>query len=223
MKLSKETLTKLKNFAEVNSNLLIKSGSNLSTVSPAKNVAVETKVAEVFDFGEGSFGIYDLNEFMGVLSLFENPELQFSGKFVEINEGSTSIKYFSADESVLVFPSKSITFPEPDIQFNLDEQVIASIRKVAGVLKTLDVSFVGDKESIIMRLGDRKNNTASSYSAVVGTTDKEFSINLKVDNLKLLPGNYSVAVAKKKISRFVTGDVTYYIAVEADSTFGEGF
>jgi hypothetical protein len=221
MKLSKATLSKLKNFAEINSNLLIKSGSNLSTVSPAKNVASETTIEETFEFDSGSFGIYDLNEFMGVLSLFENPDLNFTDKFVEITEGKTSIKYFSANESVLVFPSKSINFPEPDIEFTLTEAAVSSIRKVAGVLKTLDVSFVGDGKDIVMKLGDRKNTTASTYSTVVGSTNKEFSINLKVDNIKLMLGEYKVSVAKKKISRFVSGDMTYYIAVEADSTFTE--
>ena len=67
MKLSKETLSVLKNFATINGNILIKSGDRLSTISAQKNVMASVSVKETFD---RDFGIYDLNEFLGVYSLF---------------------------------------------------------------------------------------------------------------------------------------------------------
>lgn len=219
MQLSKETLSKIKNFAEINQNLLIKSGSTLSTLSSAKTVMADAAVPETFNVATNGFGIYDLNEFLGIISLFDSPDLDFSDKYVTISEGKTSIKYFAADPSVLTFPTKALTFPEPEITFNMTSNILQSIRKVAAVLKTSDVSIVGDGSEIKFQVGDKKNATANSYSSVIGQTDKEFVVNLKVDNLKLLPGDYSVAVSSKKISRFSNADLTYFVAIEADSIF----
>ena len=219
MKLSKETTNKLKNFAEINSNLLIKPGSTLSTISTGSNVAGSTNISETIDVAAEGFGIYDLNEFLGVISLFEEPDLDFSQKFVTISQGKTSIKYFAANPDVLIFPKRDINFPEAEINFTMEADVVAFIRKVAAVLKATDVSIVGDGSEITIQVGDKKNATASTYNSIIGTTDKEFQVNLKVDNLKLLPGDYEVSISTKKFSRFVSSDATYYVAIEADSSF----
>lgn len=217
MKLSKETLNKLKNFSEINTNLLINSGSTLKTVNSSKSLLGETSVSEKFNVD--GFGIYDLNEFLGILSLFETPEIEFSEKFVTISEGKASIKYFSASKDVLVFPNKDISFPEVDIEFTLESDVVNSIRRVASVLNATNICITGDGETISVKIGDPKNATAPAYNTAVGTSDKTFNAILKVDHFKLLPGSYTVSLSKKKISRFVSGENTYYIAVESDSTF----
>ena len=216
MKLSKETVGLFKNFAGINSNLLLKSGNKLSTISAQKNVMADSTVTETFP----DFGIYDLNEFLGAMSLFEDPELEFSEKYVTIKQGSMSIKYFAADASVLTAPQKSITFPDAEIEFNLSAGMLSMIQRTAGVLRVTDLTIVGDGSSITAVVGDKKNATGNSFSEKVGTTDKTFRVNLKVENLKMLPGDYTVSISSKKISRFKgTGDLVYYVAVEADSTF----
>jgi hypothetical protein len=219
MQLSKDTLNKLKNFAEINQNVLIKPGSALTTLSSGKTVMATAQVPEVFQVNENGFGIYDLNEFLGMLSLFENPDLQFSDKYVTLSEGNTSIKYFAADPSVLTFPTKTLEMPTPEIAFPLSATMLQSIRKVAAVLKTQFVSLIGDGTNITLQVGDRKNATANSYNSVIGTTDKEFNVIMTVDNLKLLPGDYDVSISSKKISRFTSTDMTYFVAIEATSTF----
>ena len=218
MKLSKETLAVVKNFAAINSNILLKEGNKLGTISAQKNVMAETSVGESFP---KEFGIYDLNEFLGAMSLFEDPDLDFSDKYVTIKEGTNSIKFFAADASVLVAPSKSITFPDSDIDFKLTEKNLQMIQRTASVLRATDVSFVGDGSKLSIVVGDKKNATGNSYVVVVGDTDKNFKVNLKVENLKMLPGEYDVSVSNKKISRFKSssGDLVYYVAVEADSVF----
>ena len=140
MKLSKETLALFKNFAGINSNLLLKSGTKLATISAQKNVMSDATVAETFP----NFGIYDLNEFLGAMSLFEDPDLTFSEKYVTIQEGSNSIKYFAADATVLTAPSKAITFPESDIDFKMTSAMLNMIQKTASVLRASDVAIVGD-------------------------------------------------------------------------------
>lgn len=218
MKLSKDTVALFKNFAGINSNMLLKAGNEISTISAQKNVMSDTTVGETFPI---DFGIYDLNEFLGAMSLFDDPELEFSEKFVTIKENGNSIKYFAADPSVLTAPTKKITFPEADIEFTLTATMLNMIHRTASVLRASDLSIVGSDGKITVQVGDKKNATGNSYSSHVGNTDKTFQANLKVENLKMLPGDYLVSISSKKISRFkaTASDLVYYVAVEADSTF----
>ena len=216
MKLSKETVGLIKNFAGINSNLLLKSGNKLATISAQKNVMADAVVTETFP----DFGIYDLNEFLGAMSLFEDPELTFNDKWVTIEQGGNSIKYFAAEASVLTAPQKAITFPDPEIEFNMSANMLSMIQRTASVLRASDVSIVGDGSTISVVVGDKKNATGNSYNSSVGASNKKFKVNLKVENLKMIPGDYAVSVSSKKISRFKgAGDLVYYVAVEADSTF----
>jgi hypothetical protein len=216
MKLSKETVGLIKNFAGINSNLLLKEGNKLATISAQKNVMADAVVTENFP----DFGIYDLNEFLGAMSLFEDPELTFNDKWVTIEQGGNSIKYFAADASVLTAPQKAITFPDPEIEFNMTANMLSMIQRTASVLRASDVSIVGDGSTMSVVVGDKKNATGNSYNSTVGSSDKKFKVNLKVENLKMIPGDYAVSVSSKKISRFKgAGDLVYYVAVEADSTF----
>ena len=217
MKLSKETVALVKNFAGINSNLLLKSGNKLATISAQKNVMADATVGETFP----DFAIYDLNEFLGAMSLFDDPELDFQEKYVSIKQGGMNIKFFAADPSVLVAPQKAITFPDAEINFNLSSANLNMIHKTASVLRAADVSIVGDGSKITAVVGDKKNATGNSFSETIGETDKTFKVNLKVENLKMLPGDYAVSISSKKISRFKSpsSDLVYYVAVEADSTF----
>lgn len=219
MKLSKETVGLFKNFAGINSNLLLKQGNKLATISTQKNVMSDTVVTESFP---ADFGIYDLNEFLGAMSLFDDPELDFSDKFVTIKEGGASIKYFAAEIGNLVVPQKAIVFPEAEIEFTLTSTMLNMIQKTSSVLRATDLQIVGDGSKMVIQVGDKKNATGNTYNAQVGSTDKEFKVNLKVENLKMLPGDYLVSISSKKISRFkaTSSDLVYYVAVEADSVFG---
>ena len=217
MKLSKETVNLIKNFAGINSNLLLKSGNKLATISGQKNVMADATVTETFP----DFAIYDLNEFLGAMSLFEDPELDFQDKYVSIKQGSMNIKFFAADASNLTAPQKAITFPDAEINFRMSSSMLDMIKKTSSVLRAADVSIVGDGSKVVAVVGDKKNASGNSFSEPVGDTDKTFKVNLKVENLKMLPGDYDVSISSKKISRFKSPntDLVYYEAVEADSTF----
>jgi hypothetical protein len=219
MKLSKATVAILENFASVNSNLLIKAGSKLSTISPMKSVAASVSVEETFDV---DFGIYDLNQFLGTLGLFQDPEVKFAEKYVEIREGSNKVRFYSADESVLNYPKKDINFPAVDVEFEMTEEVLNRIKKASGVLRSSDIRIVGDGSNISIVVGDTSSNTSNTYTIAVGDTDKTFDIQMKVENLKMIPGSYTASFSSRKISRFASSvnDLVYYIAVEASSTFG---
>jgi len=218
MKLSKETLALVKNFAGINSNILFKAGNALKTVSAQKNIMASTTVTESFP---QEFGIYDLNEFLSAMSLFEDPELDFEEKYVKIRQGNQAIKFISSEATNLVIPTKEIVFPESDIDFKLTEKNLSMIQRTSSVLHGSDVSFVGDGTKLTVVVGDKKNTSKNSFEEQIGDTNKSFTINLKVDNLKMIPGDYDVSISSRKISRFKStkGDLVYYVAVEADSTF----
>jgi hypothetical protein len=216
MKISKETIAVLKTLSAVNGNLLIKPGNKLSSISPQKNVMAEITVAE--DFPK-EYGIYDLSEFLGVLSVFGDPELEFKSNFAKISEGASHIKYFSAETSVLVVPTKELKFPEAEINFTLPAATLSMAIRTAGVLRSSDVTIEGNGKQIFLVVADLKNAAANSFNIAVGETDKTFKANLKVENLKMMPGEYEVSLTSKKISRFknTAQDALFYVALEASS------
>lgn len=218
MKLSKDTLNIIKNFASINSNLTIKGGNKLTTVSPQKNILAEVVLEESFPI---DFGIYDLNEFLGAMSLFESPDLEFNDKYVSIKENKNNVKYFAASPGVLTAVPTIKPFPDPDVEFNLSAQMLNQIQRVASILKVADFSVIGDGQNISVSVGDKSNPTGNSFNSEIGETDKNFKVNFKVENLKMLPGDYKVSIGGKKISRFQAHGVNlvYYCAIELDSTF----
>lgn len=165
------------------------------------------------------FGIYDLNEFLGALTLFNDPEITFDEKFVSITEGNNTIKYFGADASVLTAPSKELKVPPADVEFTLSADQVNLIMKTSGVLRAQDVTISGNGSKIKVVVGDKKNVTSNSYEMVVGNTDAKFVAHMKVDNLKFIPGDYKVELSSRKIARFSSNFVEYVVSLEADSQF----
>ena len=218
MKLSKDTLNIIKNFAGINGNLLFKPGNKISTVNVGKTVFASTSVLEQFTT---ECGIYDLNEFLGALSLFNDPDMEFNDKYVVIKEGNNAIKYYGAAVQNMVVPTKDIIFPEAEINLSLEASVLEMIMRTAPILKTEDVTFIGNGTTVSVNVGDKKNATGNTFTNDLAPSTARFNVNLKIDNLKMIPGAYDVSISSKKISRFKskTSDLTYYVAVEADSEF----
>ncbi len=221
MKLSESTVSLLKNFSSINQSILFKEGQKLRSISVMKNILVEANVSEQFP---KDFGIYDLNQFLNGLSLHQSPDLDFDNdQYVVIKEGRSRSKYFFADPSVIVAPpEKEITLPTEDVCFQLTSQQLEKLKKAASVYQLPDISVIGENGVIKLVARDKKNDTSNDFSIVVGETETEFVFNFKEENLKIVPGNYDVVVSEKLLSRFQNQniDVTYYIALEPDSTFG---
>jgi len=222
MQLSEKTLSLLKNFSGINQSILFKSGKKLRTISVMKNILAEVEVEEEF---EKDFGIYDLNQFLNAMSLYQSPQLKFSNdSYVTISEGKARSKYFFADPAVIVTPpEKSISLPSEDVRFELNTQQLDKLLKAAAVYGVPDLSVVGEAGVVKLVVRDKKNDTSNEYSLVVGETTGTFVLNFKVENIKILPGSYEVVISKKLLSRFQSEDknLTYYIALEPDSTYDE--
>lgn len=218
MKLTKEAVTILKNYSSISPNILITPGSVLKTRTVQNTILSSTTVPDVFP---SEFGIYDLNEFLGVLSLFPNPDLSFSEKFVTISEGERSIKYFSADPAVLSVPKKDVVFPASDISFKLSSDTLSMILKTASVLRAPDISFVGFDGKLKLVVADKKNDTSNAFEVNVGNTGFTFCINFKVEMFKFIQTDYTVEISSKRIAKFTdeSSDLVYFVGVESDSTF----
>jgi len=220
MKLSENTLTILKNFAGINNSILVKEGNRLRTISVAKNILAEADITEEFP---REFAVYDLNQFLNGLSLHQDPDLDFTEEsYITIREGKRRVKYFYADPNVIISPpDKEIKLPSQDVCFQLDSVTLEKLLKAAAVYQLPDLSAVGEAGVIRLVVRDKKNDTSNEYSIVVGETDKEFTFNFKVENIKIIPGAYDVVVSQKLLSQFTNSkyNLCYYIALEPDSTF----
>ena len=220
MKLSEQTVSILKNFSTINQNLVIKEGSEISTMSAMKNIVSKSKVEETFPV---EFAIYDLNEFLSAMSLFTNPDLDFNENFVVITEAgsnSKSLKYWYSEPSVVTTPSKEITMPSVDVEFPMNSGILSEVQKAAAVIGAPDMVLEDDE----LRVTDKKNDTANSYSTSLDTKsddDASYKFWFKVENLKLLPGDYDVQVSEKRISHFQNKKtpIEYWIALEPESTY----
>jgi len=221
MKLSDNTLTILKNFAGINNSILVKQGTKLRTISVAKNILAEADITEDFP---RDFAIYDLNQFLNGLSLHNDPDLDFKeDSYLSIKEGKRRVKYFFADPNVIISPpEKEINLPSKDVCFQLDSTSLEKLVKAAAVYQLPDLSAIGEAGVIKLVVRDKKNDTSNEYAIVVGETDSEFTFNFKVENIKIIPGAYDVVVSEKLLSQFTNTkyNLTYYIALEPDSTFG---
>ena len=221
MKLSENTLNILKNFAGINNSILVKQGNRLRTISVAKNILAEAEIDEEFP---RDVALYDLNQLLNILSTYPDPNLDFKEEsYLAYREGNRRGKYFYSDPAVIISPpEKDITLPTQDVCFQLEHSVLSQVLKAAAVLQLPDLSVVGGAGVVKLVVRDKKNDTSHAEEFVVGETDKEFTFNFKIENIKIIPGAYDVVVSSKLLSKFTNAkyNLTYYIALEPDSTFG---
>ena len=220
MNLSDNTLGILKNFAGINNSILVKKGNQLRTISVAKNILAEAEIPEDFP---RDVAIYDLNQFLNGLSLHQDPDLDFSEEtYLTIREGRRKVKYFFADPQVIIAPpEKEISLPSQDACFQLDSNSFEKLLKAAAVYQLPDLAVVGGEGVVKLIVRDKKNDTSNEYAVTVGETDRNFTFNFKVENIRIIPGSYDVVVSSKLLSKFTNSrlNLTYYIALEPDSTF----
>ena len=223
MKLSDHTIEVLKNFATINQNLVIKEGSTLSTMSAMKNIVAKADVEESFD---KEVAIYDLNEFLASISLFTSPILDFKEGFVTIQEENSpknSLKYFYSDPSVVTSPSKTITMPSKEVSFTLNGENLNKLKRAAGVIQAPDLVLEKKDADVFLTVKDKKNDTANTFSVDVDTVTEgsNFKFYYKVENLKVMEGNYDVEISSKNISHLKSTNkaVEYWVALEPESSY----
>lgn len=222
MKISKETLDVLKNFSAINPNLVIEQGNKLSTIAEAKNIMASCEVAETFD---KDIGIYDLNEFLSALSLIEDPEFVFGDSSVSIKSALTSLTYRYADKSILTSPERGVNMPEAEVTVELSAEVINQIRRAGAALNHPIVSITtnANDSKLYLQVKDPANSSSNIFQHELDAAydlDTAFDYQFLISNLKLIAGDYKVAVSSKLISHWKcinTNSVEYWIALEKTS------
>lgn len=219
MKLSNETLAVLKNFSAINQGIQFKKGTKLTTVSAGKTVLAQATLKDEFP---QDFCVYDLNQFLSVHSLHKDSELSFDDSNVIFKSGRSSTKYRkTAKEMIVTPPEKEISLPSVDVSFTLTEEDYANIMKVASVLGSPHIAVESDGEFVQLAAFDSLDDSAHTNSIQVGQADgKKYKIVFKTENIKLIPGSYSVEISFKGIGHFKnTKDaIEYWIAFEAKET-----
>ena len=216
MKLSGETVDVLKNFSNINQNILIKEGTQLRTMSTMKNILAEAPIKETFP---RDFGIYDLNEFLGVLTLVNDAELEFdSESHLTVNGGNVKIKYFFSDPSILTTPPETFKAPECDVHLTISGKTLSSILKASAVMQLPDIVIEGNNGAHITAT-DLKNTTSNNYTEQLNNeTTQTFKFHFKADNLKMIPGDYQLnASSTAQVSNWVGSVASYWIALEQSS------
>ena len=217
--LSKKTIDVLQNFSTINSSIVFRKGSTVRTISNAENILAKFTGEEVFPT---DFAIYDLSQFLSGISLFNDPQLEFtSSDFVSIRGGRQSAKYYFSDPEITLksAPEKNVNFPGADLQFNLTGEDLIALQKASAVYGLPDLTFQSEEglDTIKLILRDKENDTSNTYDlSVAGCCTGTFSLDVKIDNIRVLPGDYSIKVSKALISEWTNQnvDLTYYVALE---------
>jgi len=224
MKLSKHTLNMLKNFSDINMSIEIKEGNILRTVSVQKNILAQ---AELEDSFPQDFAIYELNRFLGAVSLFDDPEFTFNGKSTNIGTTKHSVDYVYCDPSMIVTPPENnITFPDPEVKFTLSQDALSQIMKASNVLGTPEIAIEGGphpNDVIRLKALDVNNDSTDTFKVVLDEkSGHTFRFVFKTENMKMIPGNYDVEISSKGISHFTLQGqkLQYWIATESTSSFG---
>ena len=219
MKINQRTIQILKNFSTINNNLVVKEGSILTTCNGTQSIAALAKTECEFE----RMAIYDLSKFLQVLTLFQEPELEFSDKFVTIKDSTQAINYTFADSMHLKVPPPGILniaskFPKTKIDFDISSEIMDKMMKALSVLRLPDLSFNGDGETITLNGFNPKDSTENTYQIVLGETTETFKAVFNKDNIKIIPGNYNIKITNQGIASFSTDDINYYIAVETNKS-----
>lgn len=223
MHISTETLSILKNFRDLNSNVLVSPGNVIKTLTPAKNVMATAVVKENFPV---EFGIWDLTSFLGTVSLFDNPDFIFDDKHVTITNGKSSrVKYYYSEPSLLTVPTKDVNMPDTVVSIDLSEDTFNELKKAGSVLGLSDLSIKTTENGVSAILYDKSNAGSNTYSIDLDTEsfdeDCSFNFDFNLENLRFIPGNYSIHIAEKVVSEFVNQDIslTYWVALEGTSSY----
>lgn len=212
MKFSDDTLNVLKSFAQINPGIMFRPGNVLRTISPQRTVAAVATVSDTFD---KTAGVYDLSRFHSTLSLFNEPDIEFTDTKFIIKSKNTEVNYTYAAENMIVSPpDRNIEYDNVTATVNLKWDEITNVLRAASVLQLPEVAFVSDGEKITLSAVDKKNPTADKYNITLeGKTDQTFEMVIKVDNLKLMSGDYKVNLVSSGIAHFIGDKVQYWIAI----------
>jgi hypothetical protein len=229
MKLSESTLNVLKNFSAINKSIYFKPGKVLQTISESKEVLAKANINDEIPV---EFGIHDLNNFLGVVSMYkDSPELTFKDNDVVISglSGRSTIRYRTAAKEVMVLPpDRPINTDSSEIKFTLSSEDFDWIIKSANVLQSPNIVVSSDGKQINIETTDVRDDASSRNTLTLGENSEETSYKMifRTDKIKVVAGAYDVSIKVKGsggVAHFVskTHPLEYWVTTEPGSVFGE--
>ena len=211
----------MKNFSGINTAILVKPGNEICTVNNAKTIVAFAKVPEDFTV---QFGIYDLNNFISTVNLFDEPNVEFDTNSMTITGGVSQCTYGYAEESVIASPKRRVIFPDSDVEFALPKDTLDRIMKASSTLALPMLAVTKDtKNNIVLRAIDPKNPNANAYSVIVGQdlSEKQYNFLIQTELMKMVRADYKVSISKQFLCRFAADDIEYFVSVEKSSKFSD--
>lgn len=219
MKITDKTLDIFKNFAGINSGMILKKGTKQSTIAPDDAIYVEATLTDDFP---SDFGLYELPKFLTNLSLLESPELEFGGNVVEMRDkDGLTLTYRGCSPELIHAPSEkaaALKIDNPDVSLALSVSQIQKLLKVAAVNTFTHLTIFGSNGKLGVKVSDRASDTSNTGVMELGewTQNTDFECVFKVEQLKIIPQNYNVTIMKDSFAIFQNQDNTlkYVIALE---------
>lgn len=218
MKLSDNTLTVLKNFASINSGVVLNKGTKQKTISPEKSILVEATIEDDIPV---QFGIYDLNQFLGNVTTLRNPELTFHDNYVSLDDGELSFNFYACSPNVIITPpDKELVLKNIDVRFSLSNTTTQKLIKMAAMNSLPNLSVEGKDGGLYLLIHERANDTSNRGSIKIGDyAGTNFISTFKTENLKLVPDDYEVEIQTGAFAVFVnkSNNLKYWISLEMES------
>lgn len=226
-----ELVKLLKNYAGIQNSVLLRAGSRQTTMSTSKSLFA------LSEFGTPlpqDVGIYDLNTFLGTLSLFSKPEIEFDGNVMVVSDVSgAKVKYRMSDPSNLLVPpadepGNRLQAENPSVVLSLSSDTLQRLNKSVSVLGLngpsglISFSVAGDQVTI--RAYDEKNPAAHTFELKLAEKDvtvlKDFTRDLHFRTSymsMLLDGGYHVSLSDWKYGYFkhVSDPISYYVVSQS--------
>lgn len=215
MKLNEKTLAVLKNFASINSGVVLQKGTVQRSMSPEQTILVQATLED--DIPE-TFGIYDLNQFLGNITTFKDPELTFTSERVIMSDGQMSLNYYSCSPSLIISPpDKELVLSKVDVAFTLKPETLSKLLRLAAMNNLPNLNVIGNDGELRLQACEVKNDTSNFASVCIDTySGDDFNVSFKTENLRLIPDEYNVELAVGSFAKFTSksGNLVYFIALE---------
>lgn len=216
MKLSKPTLATLKNFSTINQSIVIKPGNIIETISNVKDIYAKSSIEETFD---KQVCIYDLNELLGVIGLFEDPEIELGDSYLTLKQGKITQKYYYADSTVVTSPPENgVTLPSEEVQLTIDRNTLSMLIRACSINNATDMTF--SNKGILVH--DKSIPNSNVFSVDIPETNDTYELSISVDMLKMVPDDYKVAICTKGLVKFEGNYITYYVALQPEGKYAKG-
>ena len=237
MNFSKSTLNILKNYSMINGGIIFPQYDAIEnedgTVDESQYISITTptqtiiSIATIPEKFERKFAIYDLKQFLSVLSLFdEEPEIELKDQYLLIKSGKKKIKYVYAQEQTIPRAPRKLTLKDPNVTSKLEWSVLEQAKKTCHALALDAIVFKRKDGKDTILVENTRNNSSHSVELNVSFESDydEFHFVVKEENLKIMPFDYDLSIFYLEGNRIFLklsneeNMIEYYISMNSEFT-----